>query len=159
MVESKEAENANEYQDQIPLRVDISVFEPFKQKKIQNLFSNDRGSFIACEDTSVPAFKDWDHIRLSEWFAKIKMLKYEKTILYRKITGDQILQADMEWYVDELGMDYEDEMVHINTEINKVRFVTYQNPVIWVWGFNQSFQLGVSTGTKNISTPYKFGLN
>lgn len=50
-------------------------------------------------------------------------------------------------------------MIHLNTEINKVRETTYTDPILYAWGFNANYQLGVNTGTRYIKTPYKFNLS
>ena len=75
-----------------------------------------------------------------------------------KATGKRIIEATEEWYEDNLGLDDISEIVHINTEINKVRNITYSDPVLYGWGLNQEKQLGINTGTKEVKTPYKFDL-
>ena len=138
-------------------KLTLEEWDFFKDKKVKEIWSN-TSSYIAQEDTIIPAFKDWDNKRLTQWFVDIKLDKYMNIIRSTKATGKRIIEATEEWYEDNLGLDDISEIVHINTEINKVRNITYSDPVLYGWGLNQEKQLGINTGTKEVKTPYKFEL-
>jgi hypothetical protein len=133
-------------------------YSHLKGKRISQIFESQNASFIALEDTMIPAFKEWDYTRVADWFEQIKLGKYRNSVFYKKASGKHILTADADWFRDEIGLEAPEELVHINTEINQVRFTTYGDPVLYAWGSNSFKQLGINTGTKNVSTPYKFSV-
>jgi len=121
--------------------------------KLVDVWSNGIGGYIANIDVRIPKVKDWENERLIEFFSLIGLGTYTNTVKYSKLTGEKLLEMDPDDLEGKLGIKDIKDQNHLMLYINLAKNGSFGEPKLYGWGNNQSFDLGINTGTNNVLTP------
>lgn len=115
---------------------------------------------LALRRVQIPSIAEWNHLYLSKWIAEIGFPDLRNVVKYNKITGQDLIDADEDFYYDTLGCSKPNHIIKIKTEVNKAK-----NPQITVcelygWGSNNFGQLAMFEkkvdAPKKIDLPFEF---
>lgn len=76
---------------------------------------------LALKRVEIPPVHEWDHNYLSKWINDIGFSEYSSIIKSSKVTGNDLMDADEDFYYDNLGCSKPNIVIKIKTELNKAR--------------------------------------
>lgn len=77
---------------------------PERPEEASEIFTNGVNSFMMVTDSKFPLINTLSSQELANFFEKINLSKYKKSIVFQKITGEKILEFDEVDLEDNLGM-------------------------------------------------------
>ena len=89
-----------------------------RQEKVYEVFTNGASTFMMVNDSSIPHVQFFNNHELIQFFDKIGLSKYGKTILFQKIDGEKIMSLDEVDLEETLGMADVSEQNHLMLNIN-----------------------------------------
>jgi len=76
---------------------------------------------LALKRVDCPPIHEWDHIYASQWIEEIGFPEFSNIIRTQKISGLELLDADDDYFYDNLGSSKPDKIKKIKTEISKAK--------------------------------------